>query len=50
MAILCFAIVNGNLQNDIKDRASEALNQGEKLKVCDWKIHRWIFSFVFVLG
>jgi hypothetical protein len=35
LAILCFAIVNGNLQNDIKDRASEALNQGEKLKVCD---------------
>lgn len=33
-AIVCFAIVNGNLQNDIKDKASEALNQGEKLKVC----------------
>jgi hypothetical protein len=30
LAIVCVAIVNGN----IKDKASEALNQGEKLKVC----------------
>jgi hypothetical protein len=40
LAILCFAIVKGNLQNDIKDRANEALNQGEKLKVSDQKNHR----------
>jgi hypothetical protein len=33
LAIVCFAIVNGNLQNDIKDKASEALKQGQKLKV-----------------
>lgn len=33
LALVCFAIVHGNLQNDIKDKASEALNQGEKLKV-----------------
>ncbi len=33
LAIVCFAIVNGNLKEDIADKASEALNQGEKLKV-----------------
>ncbi len=47
LAILCAAIVNGNLQNDIKDKASEALNQGEKLKVCDQKICICIFIFGF---
>jgi hypothetical protein len=33
LAIVCFAIANGNLKDDIKNRASDALNQGEKLKV-----------------
>jgi hypothetical protein len=33
LAIVCFAIVNGNLQDDIKDKATDALNQGEALKV-----------------
>jgi hypothetical protein len=33
LAIVCFAITNGNLKDDIKNRASDALNQGEKLKV-----------------
>jgi hypothetical protein len=34
LAIVCFAIVNGNIKDDIKDKASEALHQGEKVKVC----------------
>ena len=33
LSIVCFAIVNGNIQDDIKDKAADALNQGEKLKV-----------------
>jgi hypothetical protein len=33
LAIVCFAIVNGNIKDDIKDKATDALNQGEKLKV-----------------
>lgn len=31
--IVCFAIVHANVKDDIKNKASEALNQGEKLKV-----------------
>ena len=34
LTLVCLAIVNGNLQDDIKNKASEAVNQGEKLKVC----------------
>ena len=34
-AVLCFAIVNGNMKDDLKDKANEALHQGEKVKVCD---------------
>jgi hypothetical protein len=33
LAIVCCAIVNGNLKDNIQDTATEALNQGEKLKV-----------------
>ncbi len=33
LSIVCFAIVNGNIKDDIKDKATDALNQGEKLKV-----------------
>jgi hypothetical protein len=38
--VVCFALVSGNLQNDLKNKANEALNQGEKLKVDDQHIHR----------
>lgn len=31
--IVCFAIVNGNLKDDIQDKAADALKQGEKVKV-----------------
>ena len=33
LTIVCVAIVSGNLQDDIKAKASDALHQGEKLKV-----------------
>jgi hypothetical protein len=33
LAIICFAIVNGNLKDDLKDKVTEALNQGGKVKV-----------------
>jgi hypothetical protein len=32
-AIVCFAVVNGNTKDDIKEKVTEALNQGEKVKV-----------------
>ena len=33
LAIVCIAIVNGNVKDDLKDKANEALHQGEKVKV-----------------
>jgi hypothetical protein len=33
LTIVCFTIVNGNLQDDIQNKASETLKQGEELKV-----------------
>jgi len=33
LTIVCFTIVNANLQDDIQNKASEALKQGEALKV-----------------
>jgi len=33
-AILCFAIVNGNTKDDLRQKVSEALHEGEKVKVC----------------
>jgi hypothetical protein len=33
LVIVCFAIVNGNVKDDLKDKATEALHQGEKVKV-----------------
>jgi len=33
LSILCFSIVNGNLRDDIQNKANDALNQGGKLKV-----------------
>jgi hypothetical protein len=34
LAIVCFAIVNGHIKDDLKEKASEALHSGEKVKVC----------------
>lgn len=34
LAVVCFAIVNGNIKDDLQQKASEALHQGEKVKVC----------------
>lgn len=31
--IVCFAIVNGNIKDDLQQKATEALHQGEKVKV-----------------
>jgi len=31
-AIICFTIVNGNVKDDLKEKVSEALHQGEKVK------------------
>ncbi len=51
LAITCFAIVNGNLKDDIKDKASEALHQGEKVKVCvKYIIIQFIIRFSFSIG
>jgi hypothetical protein len=48
LAITCFAIVNGNLKDDIKDKASEALHQGEKVKVClKLLLFDLLFDFIF---
>jgi hypothetical protein len=33
LTIVCFAIVNGNFQDDVQAKASEALKQAEKLGV-----------------
>ncbi len=33
LAIVCCAMVYGNIKDDIRDKASEALHQGEKVKV-----------------
>jgi hypothetical protein len=32
LVIVCFTIING--KDDFKDKAFEALHQGEKVKVC----------------
>ncbi len=34
LAIVCLAFVNGNLKDDLKDKITEALHEGEKVKVC----------------
>jgi hypothetical protein len=33
LAIICIAIVNGTVKDDLRDKATEALNQGGKVKV-----------------
>jgi hypothetical protein len=33
LAIICFVIVNANVKDDLKEKATEALNQGGKIKV-----------------
>lgn len=40
LSIVCFTIANGNLKDDIKDKAASAVNQGEKLKV------QWMRNFL----
>ena len=47
-AVVCFAIVNGNVKDDLKEKATEALHQGEKVKVCKIII-RIIMSILFFL-
>ena len=49
LTLVCLAIVNGNLQDDIKNKASEAVNQGEKLKVCTRTNGGWIEIFSIFL-
>lgn len=34
LILVCIALVNGSVKDDLKDKATEALNQGEKVKVC----------------
>jgi hypothetical protein len=33
LAIICIVIVNGTVKDDLRDKATEALNQGGKVKV-----------------
>ena len=33
LAVLCIAMVHGNMKDDLRDRAADALNEGEKVKV-----------------
>ena len=49
LTLVCLAIVNRNLQDDIKNKASEAVNQGEKLKVCTRTNGGWIEIFSIFL-
>lgn len=34
LTIVYLALVNGSVKDDLKDKATEALRQGEKVKVC----------------
>ena len=34
LVLVYIALVNGSVKDDLKDKATEALNQGEKVKVC----------------
>jgi hypothetical protein len=45
-AVVCFAIVNGNVKDDLKEKVTEALHQGEKVKVCEIII-RIVMSIIF---
>lgn len=42
LLVVYIALVNGSMKDDLKDKATEALNQGEKVKVCMSMI-RWIY-------
>ena len=33
LAIVCIAMVHGNMKDDLRDRAADALNEGDKVKV-----------------
>lgn len=35
LAVFCCAIASANMKDDIRDKATEALHQGEKVKVCE---------------